>query len=106
MNGQLKYIKLDLKILGQIPKIADTGYISKIEAKLPITISTDWWKVVTEEKLGNKVSREKFDQLITTPTHIKGGEQKLHFDSSCFGKKNSFLFLSDIFAIICNCFVN
>ena len=39
MCKQLEKIKLDLETLGQISKIANAGYISKIEAKLPIQIS-------------------------------------------------------------------
>ena len=38
---QLEKIKLDLETLEQISEIAYAGYISKIEAKLPIQISTD-----------------------------------------------------------------
>ena len=38
---QLEKIEIDLETLGQIPKIANTGYISKIEAKLSIAIRTD-----------------------------------------------------------------
>ena len=46
---QLEKIKLDLETLGQVSEIANAGYIGKIEAKLPIQISTDWWKIVTDE---------------------------------------------------------
>ena len=38
---QLEKIRLDPETLGQIYEISNAGYISKIEAKLPIQISTD-----------------------------------------------------------------
>ena len=50
---QLEKIKLDLETLGQVSEIADTGYIGKIEGKLPIQISMDWRKTVTDEELEN-----------------------------------------------------
>ena len=62
---QLEKIKLDLETLGQISEIANAGYISKIEAKLPIAISTDWWNIVTSESLGKKVSSERFARLMS-----------------------------------------
>ena len=62
---QLEKIKLDLETLGQISEIANAGYISKIEARLPIAISTDWWKIVTEESLGKRVSSERFARLMS-----------------------------------------
>ena len=62
---QLEKIKLDLETLGKISEIANAGYISKIEAKLPIAISTDWWKRVTDEGLGKKDSSERFVQLMS-----------------------------------------
>ena len=38
---QLEKIKLDLETLDQILEVANSGYISKIEARLPFCISTD-----------------------------------------------------------------
>ena len=52
---QLEKIKLDLEILGQISEIANAGYISKIEAKLPIQISTKWWKLSQTSILKTKI---------------------------------------------------
>ena len=43
---KLQKVKLDLESLSLSSEIANAGYISKIEAKLPINISTDWWKLV------------------------------------------------------------
>ena len=57
----MEKIKLDLETLGSISEIANAGYIGKIEAKLPIQISTKWWELVTDEDLGDKVSGDKFD---------------------------------------------
>ena len=39
--------------------------ISKIESRLPIAISTDWWKIVTDEGLGKRVSSERFARLMS-----------------------------------------
>ena len=61
----MEKIKLDLKTLGQISEIANAGYISKIESRLPIAISTDWWKIVTDEGLGKRVSSERFARLMS-----------------------------------------
>ena len=61
---QLEKIKLDLETLGQISEVANAGYISKIESRLPFCISTDWWKIVEEEDLDTKLSLERFDRLM------------------------------------------
>ena len=61
----LEKIKLDLETLGQVSEIANAGYIGKIEAKIPIQISTDWWKIVTDKELEDKASGDKFNRLLT-----------------------------------------
>ena len=38
------------------------------------------------------LAREKFDQLVTRPTHIKGGEDSLYFVSLCI----LFVFMHDL----------
>ena len=73
---QLEKIKLDLETLGQISEIANAGYISKIEAKLPIAISTDWWKIVTDEGLGRKGSSERFDRMMSFLKNAKTRVEK------------------------------
>ena len=61
---QLEKIKLDLETLDQISEVANSGYIGKIEARLPFCISTDWWKIVEDEELDLKSSKERYDRLM------------------------------------------
>ena len=46
---KLQKIKLDLDSLDQISEIANAGYMGKIEKKLPLVFSTEWWKLVTTQ---------------------------------------------------------
>ena len=53
---KLEKIKLDLESLDQLEEIGNAGYIGKIESKLPLYISTDWFKIVMDENLNNSPS--------------------------------------------------
>ena len=49
------------------------------------------------------LAREKFDQLITSPTHIKGGKYRLYFVYTLVGKNLTFWSLQKKSANICDC---
>ena len=43
---KLQKMKLDLDSLRQTGEIANAACMGKIEERLPLSISTDWWKLV------------------------------------------------------------
>ena len=45
-------------------EIANSTVLGKLEAKLPTMISINWSKIVTEEKLNRKTSKEKFTEFM------------------------------------------
>ena len=62
---KLEKIKLDLETLNQLEEIGNAGYIGKIESKLPLCISTDWFKIVIDEKLNNASSIDRYKRLMS-----------------------------------------
>ena len=48
---KLQKMKLDLESLKQTGEIANTACMGKIEERLPLSVSTDWWKLVIRYKL-------------------------------------------------------
>ena len=57
----LEKIHRDLSTLNQLPEIANTSVLSKLECKLPAQISHDWTDKVIDNKLSKKTSSEKFN---------------------------------------------
>ena len=43
---KLQKMKLDLEALGQSREMANAACMGKIEERLPMSVSTDWWKKV------------------------------------------------------------
>ena len=61
---KLQKVKLDLDTLKLTSEIANASCMGKIEKKLPLCISTDWWKLVIEKKLNAGSSEERFLKLM------------------------------------------
>ena len=56
----LEKIVRDLETLNQLPEIANTSVLSKLEAKLPPQINHDWTKKVIKDKISKMTSNQKF----------------------------------------------
>ena len=73
---KLEKIKLDLETLEIIGEIANSTVIGKLESKLPTLISIDWSKVVTEEEIDAKTSKEKFERFMK---FLKLSKQRIEY---------------------------
>ena len=61
----LEKIQRDLVTLGQLPEIANTSMLSKLEARLPSQVSHDWTERVVKEKLSKQTSGDKFNSFMS-----------------------------------------
>ena len=66
-----------------IGEIANAGYISKLEDKLPILITTDWGKMIVNEQLNKKPPKEKFEKLMA---FLKKEKERIDYHTSRLGK--------------------
>jgi hypothetical protein len=73
---KLEKIKLDLETLKIIGEIANSTVIGKLESKLPTLINIDWSKIVTEEEMDTKTSKEKFERFMT---FLKLSKQRIEY---------------------------
>ena len=55
---KLLKMKLDLESLKQIGEMANATCMGKIDKKLPLSVSTDWWKMVIRDRLDDGSSAE------------------------------------------------
>ena len=61
---KLQKIKLDLDSLNQTGEIANASCMGKIEERLPLCVSTDWWKIVVKNNLDDGSSAERYKALM------------------------------------------
>ena len=61
---KLKKMKLDLDSLKQTSEIANASCMGKIEERLPLWDSTDWWKIVVREKLDDGTSADRYKAFM------------------------------------------
>ena len=55
---------MDLETLDQLEEIGNAGYVGLIESKLPVSINTDWFKIVIDENLNNSSSIHRYRRLM------------------------------------------
>ena len=90
---KLEKIKLDLETLDQLDEIGNAGYIGLIESKLPVSISTDWFKIVIGENLNNSSSIDRYRRLMVFLTNAKDRvecQMSINYDGSSSGSVKSF----------------
>ena len=80
---KLEKMKLDLEALKLDGEVANAVCITKLESKLPMAISTDWGKLICDEDLNEKPSKEKFDRFMI---FLKKAKDRVDYQASTLGQ--------------------
>ena len=76
---KLEKIQRDLIALNIIEEIANSTVLGELESKLPTLIRIDWSKVVTEEELNRKTSKDKFKEFMG---FLKKAKERIEYITS------------------------
>ena len=82
---KLQKAKLDLDSLKMTSEIANASIMGKIEEKLPMSINTDWCKIVQKEDLNEGTSEARFAKMMT---FLDAEKERVEYQTTTINKNN------------------